>query len=59
MVTMITTVTTGASAADLEVGQKAPDFVLKGVDGAEYSLAQHVGKRGIVVAWFPKAFTPG
>lgn len=48
-----------ASAADLEVGGKAPAFKLHGVDGATYSLAEHAGKRGVVVAWFPKAFTPG
>ena len=49
----------GASAADLEVGGKAPAFELRGVDGASYSLEEHAGKRGVVVAWFPKAFTPG
>ncbi len=48
-----------ASAADLEVGGKAPAFELYGVDGSSYSLEEHVGKRGVVVAWFPKAFTPG
>jgi peroxiredoxin Q/BCP len=48
-----------ASAADLEVGGKAPAFKLLGVDGAGYSLEEHAGKRGVVVAWFPKAFTPG
>ena len=46
-------------AAELEVGQKAPAFTLHGVDGATYSLEEHLGKRGVVVAWFPKAFTPG
>ena len=46
-------------AADVEVGKKAPDFTLHGVDGARYSLADHLGKRGLVLAWFPKAFTSG
>ena len=46
-------------AADVEVGKKAPDFTLHGVDGARYALADHLGKRGLVLAWFPKAFTPG
>ena len=48
----------GASAG-LEVGDAAPDFVLHGVNGTTYTLAQHVGKTGVVLAWFPKAFTPG
>lgn len=46
-------------AAGLEVGSKAPDFLLEGSDGKLHSLAQHAGKRGVVLAWFPKAFTPG
>jgi peroxiredoxin Q/BCP len=48
---------TGANA--LEVGQKAPDFTLRGSDGKTYRLADFVGRRGFVLAWFPKAFTPG
>ena len=49
----------GASAADLEVGQKAPDYTLHGVDGATHTLEENRGKRGVVLAWFPKAFTSG
>jgi peroxiredoxin Q/BCP len=37
----------------------APDFKLKGTDGKEYSLSQFRGKRGVVIAWFPKAFNGG
>ena len=48
-----------AQAADLSVGDKAPDFALVGSDGREHRLADYVGKRGVVLAWFPKAFTPG
>jgi peroxiredoxin Q/BCP len=48
-----------ASAADLAVGAAAPAFSLRGSDGATHTLAQHVGQRGVVLAWFPKAFTPG
>jgi peroxiredoxin Q/BCP len=48
-----------AAAADLEAGDPAPAFSLPGSDGKTHALADHVGKRGIVVAWFPKAFTPG
>jgi peroxiredoxin Q/BCP len=48
-----------APAADLAPGAQAPDFTLAGSDGKQHKLADHVGKRGIVLAWFPKAFTPG
>jgi cytochrome oxidase Cu insertion factor (SCO1/SenC/PrrC family) len=43
----------------LKVGDKAPDFKLKGSDGKEYTLKEFAGKQGVVVAWFPKAFTGG
>ena len=42
-----------------KVGDKAPDFKLKGSDGKEYSLSQFAGKKTVVIAWFPKAFTSG
>ncbi len=48
-----------AGAASLEAGAKAPDFTLQGSDGKTYTLSQFVGKQGVVLAWFPKAFTPG
>ena len=48
-----------AWAAEPELGSKAPDFLLQGSDGKLHSLAEHAGKRGVVLAWFPKAFTPG
>lgn len=48
-----------SSAAALEVGEKAPDFTLQGSDGVTYRLADFAGKRGFVLAWFPKAFTSG
>lgn len=48
----------GAAGA-LEVGASAPAFSLPGSDGKTHSLAEHAGKRGVVLAWFPKAFTPG
>jgi peroxiredoxin Q/BCP len=48
-----------AGAEDLVVGSKAPPFSLMGSDGGTHTLAEHAGKRGVVLAWFPKAFTPG
>jgi peroxiredoxin Q/BCP len=47
-----------AHAADL-AGARAPDFALAGSDGRTHRLADYVGKQGVVLAWFPKAFTPG
>jgi len=41
------------------VGELAPDFTLSGSDGKTHSLSDHVGKRAVVLAWFPKAFTGG
>src|SRR5258707_13089988 len=49
-----------ARAADEpKVGDPAPDFSLKGSDGKTYSLADFKGKKAVVVAWYPKAFTGG
>jgi peroxiredoxin Q/BCP len=48
-----------ASAEELAPGDMAPAFELAGSDGNTYKLSQFVGKRGVVLAWFPKAFTPG
>ena len=48
-----------AQAVDLAPGARAPDFSLAGSDGREHRLSDHVGKQGVVLAWFPKAFTPG
>lgn len=48
-----------AGEGDLKVGDKAPPFSLEGTDGKTYSLDQFKGKQAVVVAWFPKADTPG
>jgi peroxiredoxin Q/BCP len=48
-----------AAQADVAVGDPAPAFALSGSDGKVHSLTDSVGKRAVVVAWFPKAFTPG
>ena len=47
-----------ATAADLAVGDVAPDFTLTGSDGKQHRLADYRGT-AVVVAWFPKAFTGG
>ncbi len=46
-------------AVELNVGQAAPNFTLPGSDGQTYHLADYRGKQVVVLAWFPKAFTPG
>jgi thioredoxin-dependent peroxiredoxin len=48
-----------AAAADLKVGDPAPDFTLSASDGKTYHLADFKGKKAVVLAWFPKAFTSG
>jgi thioredoxin-dependent peroxiredoxin len=45
--------------SELTVGDMAPDFSLSGSDGKIYRLADFRGKQPVVLAWFPKAFTPG
>src|SRR5689334_16279869 len=47
------------SAAQLKEGDDAPNFELKGSDGKTYKLSDFKGKKPVVVAWFPKAFTGG
>lgn len=48
-----------ARAADLKVGDPAPDFSLQATDGKTYKLSSFKGKQEVVLAWFPKAFTKG
>ena len=54
---------TGANAQtpapELKVGDQAPDFSLQGSDGKTYKLSDFKGKKAVVIAWFPKAFTSG
>ena len=53
---------TGAAAqaaTELKVGDPAPDFTLAASDGKTYRLADFKGKKAVVLAWFPKAFTQG
>ena len=47
------------ASPELKVGDPAPAFNLPGSDGRTHQLADHKGKRAVVLAWFPKAFTGG
>lgn len=48
-----------SDSSKLAPGDLAPDFDLPGSDGKNHRLADHRGHRAVVLAWFPKAFTPG
>jgi peroxiredoxin Q/BCP len=49
----------GGALAAPGVGDPAPDFSLMGSDGRLHSLSEYRGRQAVVLAWFPKAFTPG
>jgi peroxiredoxin Q/BCP len=48
-----------AHAAELKVGDPAPDFSLPASDGNTYTLSDFKGRQAVVIAWFPKAYTSG
>lgn len=48
-----------AQTTELKVGDAAPDFTLPASDGKTYKLSDFKGKKAVVLAWFPKAFTGG
>jgi len=50
---------TAAPAAELKVGDQAPDFTLPATDGKTYTLSKDLRGHWVVLAWFPKAFTAG
>lgn len=50
---------TASSAAALAVGDKAPDFELPGSNGKTEKLSAYHGKKNVVAAFYPKAFTGG
>ena len=48
-----------ATKTNLKVGDKAPDFSLPATTGGNISLSQYVGKKVVVLAFFPAAFSGG
>lgn len=43
----------------IEKGEKAPHFQLKDQDGKEFDSKTVVGKKPVVIYFYPKDFTPG
>jgi thioredoxin-dependent peroxiredoxin len=58
VVAVLMTVALAGSASALEVGQKAPDFALNGVDGKPVKLSDLTAKGPVVLYTFIAAFTP-
>ncbi len=46
-------------ASSRKVGGKAPDFTLVDTTGAKVTLSRLLEKGPVLLAFFPKAFTPG
>ena len=44
--------------ANLQVGDKAPDFRLPDHTGGYVRLSDYVGKNNVVIAFYPLAWTP-
>lgn len=56
---MLKTLALAVLLATLAADSPAPDWTLQGSDGKAYTASALKGKRGYVLAWFPKAFTGG
>jgi AhpC/TSA family protein len=54
----LTSLTLVGAAGALEVGQKAPEFALNGVDGKPVTLSELTAKGPVVLFTFIAAFTP-
>ncbi len=62
MATGVTNVALGRmhlTAVALGPGDPAPEFALPASDGLTYRLSDFRGRKAVVIAWFPKAFTGG
>lgn len=46
-------------AATPKVGDVAPDFTAKDIDGKALKLSDLTQQSTVILAFFPKAFTPG
>ena len=41
-----------------DIGQVAPDFLLRGTDGTHYSLSEYRGDKYVLIVFYPLAFSP-
>ena len=41
-----------------DIGQAAPDFRLRGVDGTFYTLSEYLGDQNVLLVFYPLAFSP-
>jgi peroxiredoxin len=48
-----------AQHTHLKVGDEAPDFTLPNIDNKPIKLSDFKGKKAVVLAFFPAAFTGG
>lgn len=46
-------------SSTLHVGDAAPDFTLPSTQGKTVKLSDYLGKKNVVLAFFPAAFTGG
>ena len=51
--------TTTPPSTTLKQGDTAPDFTLPATDGKKVTLSEFRGKKNVVLAFFPAAFTGG
>jgi peroxiredoxin len=49
----------GREHSYLKVGDKAPDFTLPATNNTTFKLSDYKGKKNVVLAFFPAAFTAG
>lgn len=59
LLAIVSAVVLQSAPGPLQVGSTAPDFTAVDTEGKSYRLSELVKKGPVVVAFFPKAFTPG
>ncbi|MYF05360.1 MAG: redoxin domain-containing protein [Holophagales bacterium] len=59
LATAVSLAPASAGAADLAVGDAAPHLTLPSTDGSQVTLSTFAGRKNVVLAFFPKAFTAG
>ncbi len=47
------------AAATVKVGDRAPDFTLTSSEGKPVTLSALLARGPVILAFFPKAFSPG